>query len=90
MSGVDGRRLMGPGLWGTQRDRAADIISKQMHVILPKDSMGVHAASSAPSYSSRKMGASAGALLNIGWQAVVVWSCGKSHAMAQLYADNRF
>jgi hypothetical protein len=52
--------------------------------------MGVHAASSAPSYFSRKMGASARALVHIGWQAVVVWGCRKSQLYAQLYTDNRF
>ena len=56
LSGADGRRLMGPGLWGTSPDMAADIISKQMHVILPQDSMGVHAASYVPSYSSARWG----------------------------------
>ena len=90
LSGKDGRRLLGPGLWGTQPRRVADVISKQMHIMLPKASVGVHAESYISSHSWRKMGASAGAVLSIGWQCVMVWGCWLSHTSPQLYVDKRF
>jgi hypothetical protein len=90
LSGPDGRRLLGPALWGSTPRRVADIVSKKMNAMLPKSNMGVHETAYISSHSWRKMGASAGALLDIGWQNVMVWGCWKSQSSAQLYVDGRF
>jgi hypothetical protein len=90
LSGSDGRRLLGPVLWGSTPGRVADIVSKKMSVMLPKSNMGVHETAYISSHSWRKMGASAGALLDIGWQNVMAQGCWKSQSSAQLYVDGRF
>ena len=75
LSGSDGKRLLGPVLWGSTPRRVADIVSKKMSVMLPKSNMGVHKTAYISSHFWRKMGASAGALLDIGWQNVMVSGC---------------